>query len=154
MLEEQAHAAKEALHWSLTQFTPAGLEIWPYNAWERVYAILVLLLVMVAFSSFVSSIPSGMTHYRKLKTDSAQAEAALRRFFLESHISAELGQRIWESLWNAYFRHRKTLHRAALQILSMVPEGLKNTLHEELYLPVMMTCPLFDVLEEVDEHCI
>merc|ERR1712072_764529 len=89
-----------ALHWSMTQFTPAGMEVHAHNQKERVYSIFVLLFAMITFSSFVSSITSSMTHLRKLKSEPAKQETILRRYFAENKISAELGQRIWKFLWS------------------------------------------------------
>merc|ERR1719277_2137023 len=42
-----------SLHWSLTQFTPASMEISARNLWERLFSICVLLFAMLVFSSIV-----------------------------------------------------------------------------------------------------
>lgn len=130
-----------ALHWSLTQFTPASMEVYPHSLPERVYTICVLLFALVTFSSFVSSITSGMMYLRKLRTEPAQQEAILRQYFQESKISAELGQRIWVFLYNNHFQHRKRVHRKDLEILKLVPDSLMDLLREELYLPVVTWSP-------------
>jgi len=130
-----------ALHWSLTQFTPASMEVYPHNLTERIYTVCVLLFALVTFSSFVSGITSGMMYVRKLKTEPARQEAILRQYFQESRISAELGQRIWKFLQNNHFQHRKRVHRSEIPILKLVPETLVNKLSEELYLPVVTWNP-------------
>merc|ERR1712048_619307 len=60
------YAYTTSLHWSITQFTPASMEVTPQNEGERVYATVVIVGALVAFSSFVSSITAAMTHIRKL----------------------------------------------------------------------------------------
>jgi len=140
-----------ALHWSLTQFTPASMEVYPSNLPERVYTVLVLLFALVTFSSFVSGITSSLMYLRKLKTEPAQQEAVLRQYFQDSKISAELGQRIWLFLQNSHFQYRKRVHRADLPLLHLVPESLKDMLSEELYLPVLSASPLFEQFGALDE---
>merc|ERR1712176_173624 len=55
------YAYSTALHWSLTQFTPASMEVTPKNAYERFFNIVVIVMALVIFSSFVSSITQAMT---------------------------------------------------------------------------------------------
>merc|ERR1719326_972496 len=58
-----------SLHWSLTQFTPASMEISARNTAERVYTVCVLMFAMVTFSSFISSITNATTQLRKLDAE-------------------------------------------------------------------------------------
>ena len=48
-----------SLHWSLTQFTPASIDVRPVNSVERAVVVVVIVLGMVIFSSFVSLITSA-----------------------------------------------------------------------------------------------
>lgn len=161
-IDDMQYVYMTSLHWSLTQFTPASMEVYPHNFSERVYCVTVLLFALVTFSSFVSGITSGMMYLRKLKTEPAQQEAILRQYFQESRISAELGQRIWKFLQNNHFQHRKRVHRKDLEILELVPEYLNNKLSEELYNPVVTWNPFFRhfgnvapaVLNEVCHHAV
>uniref|UniRef100_A0A7S1A850 Ion transport domain-containing protein n=1 Tax=Noctiluca scintillans TaxID=2966 RepID=A0A7S1A850_NOCSC len=73
-----------ALHWSLTQFTPASMDVSATNIVERVYSILVLLFALVTFTSFVSSITTSMTYLRKMRSEPEQQEAILREYFLQN----------------------------------------------------------------------
>jgi len=161
-LESHPYVYMTALHWSLTQFTPAGMEVYPHNIAERIYTVCVLLFALVTFSSFVSGITSGMMYLRKLKTEPAQQEAILRQYFQESRISAELGQRIWKYLQTNHFQNRKRVHRSDLAILNLVPESLRNKLSEELYVPVVTWNPFLKrfgnvhtaILNEVCHHAL
>merc|ERR1712032_674460 len=42
-----------SLHWSLTQFTPATMDVAPTNATERAFAVFIVLFALMCFSSFV-----------------------------------------------------------------------------------------------------
>ena len=53
-----------SLHWSLTQLTPASLEVTPRNVYERIYSVIVLLFALNTFSSCESSITQAVTHIR------------------------------------------------------------------------------------------
>merc|ERR1712227_273780 len=53
-----------ALHWSLTQFTPASMDVQPVSLEERMFTILVVTFGLVYFSSFISSITASMQQLR------------------------------------------------------------------------------------------
>merc|ERR1712232_66922 len=55
-----------ALHFSLTQFTPASMDVHPRNLSERMFSVVVLIFALCIFSSFVSSITAAMTYLRNL----------------------------------------------------------------------------------------
>merc|ERR1712003_113065 len=50
-----------SLHWAFCQFTPAGMEVNPQNLRERAFTVCVIVVGMISFSSFVSTITSTMT---------------------------------------------------------------------------------------------
>lgn len=133
-----------ALHWSLTQFTPAAMEIYPHNLLERIYAILVLLFALVTFSSFVSSITGAMMRFQKISSEPAKQHAILRRYFVDNRISVELGNRIWKFLQNKHYAHKKRMHEKDIPILKLLPQTLKMALHEELYSPIVSAHPFFE----------
>merc|ERR1712061_341712 len=58
-----------SLHWSLTQFTPASMEVYPENGKERLFTVSVITIAMVTFSSFVSAITNAMTQLRNLNSE-------------------------------------------------------------------------------------
>ena len=68
-----------SLHWSLTQFTPAGIEVHPRNVYERVFNVFLILIAMVGFSSFVSAITASMTRLRSLQGNELAEGFLLRR---------------------------------------------------------------------------
>merc|ERR1712232_174439 len=76
-----------SLHWAFCQFTPASMEVHPQNLLERGFAVCVIVLGMVSFSSFVSSITATMTQLRTLNVEKYKMDAILRRYFDQAHLS-------------------------------------------------------------------
>merc|ERR1719330_1450843 len=70
------------------------MEVGPQNLSERVFAVVVILFALLTFSTFVSSITSGMTRLRMLKSEKAKQEYLLRSFLKENKISGDLSVRI------------------------------------------------------------
>merc|ERR1719499_204026 len=64
-----AYQYATSLHWTLTQFTPASMDVVARNVLERFYSIIVLLFAMVAFSSIVGTVTSSMTVIRTMRND-------------------------------------------------------------------------------------
>eukprot|EP00928_Gymnodinium_smaydae_P011136 TRINITY_DN14149_c0_g1_i1.p1 TRINITY_DN14149_c0_g1~~TRINITY_DN14149_c0_g1_i1.p1 ORF type:complete len:748 (-),score=142.14 TRINITY_DN14149_c0_g1_i1:320-2563(-) len=87
-----------ALHWSLTQFTPASMDVSARNVGERVFSIVVLFSAMVIFSSIVGSITNSMTSIRNLSSEK-QKQFWLLRLYLKQHkIPHEVKTRITKYL--------------------------------------------------------
>jgi len=130
-----------SLHWSLTQFTPAGMEIYATNQTERIYSVLVLLFAMVIFSWFISSITTALTHLRNLSSEQDKHKLMLRSYFSENDISLELNQRIWHHLQMSYWNLKRRQREKDIAILSYLPETLKSQLREELFMPSLLKVP-------------
>jgi len=133
------------LHWSLTQFTPAGMEVHPYNLGERMYSIFVLLSAVVSFSSFLSTITTSITKVRALTAEATKQQNILRRYFHENNVSTELGNRIWKNLKTNHFSKTR-MHRKDIDVLKYLPRGLHTDLCKELYGPYITRIPFFDYL--------
>jgi len=134
-----------SLHWSLTQFTPASMEVTPRNTYERIYSISVLLFAMVTFSSFVSSITQAMTHLRKINAQRMAEENILRRYLQEHGISGKLVKRVWQ-----YLHHRTALtvksvrtKEQDVRALQLLPKSIIVELRYESFAPALKNHPLF-----------
>merc|ERR1719215_780985 len=55
-----------ALHWTLTQFTPATNNIAPQNLGERLFAIGVVLFALVTFSTFIGTLTGQIAALKNL----------------------------------------------------------------------------------------
>mmetsp|Transcript_10539 Transcript_10539/g.30597 ORF Transcript_10539/g.30597 Transcript_10539/m.30597 type:complete len:740 (-) Transcript_10539:141-2360(-) len=132
-----------ALHWSFTQFTPAGMEIHPTNFSERLYTVITVFFAMITFSSFMGSITANMTALRRLSSEPATQQKILQDYFMEHGISAELGTRVWGYLKKNHFQNRKRALRKDIAVLKFLPSSMSCDLNEELYLPVIKQHPFF-----------
>jgi len=132
-----------AFHWSLTQFTPASMEIVPMNVQERIFCIFVLLFAMVVFSSFISSITNAMTKLRVMNHKRTEEKEFIKRYFTDNRISLELGNRISGFLRHNIYKHKKSVHENDIAVFKILPETLRCQLHREVYEPVVLWHPYF-----------
>lgn len=136
-----------SLHWSLTQFTPASMEVVPQNAYERSYNVVIIVIGVVAFSSFVSSITGAMTYVRIMNSRKMEQNACLRRFFAERNVSQDLACRVWH--WSQNTRSARIFKESDVQVLDFLPDRTRRDLRYELHAPVLQAHPLF-----FHYHCI
>mmetsp|Transcript_27413 Transcript_27413/g.64029 ORF Transcript_27413/g.64029 Transcript_27413/m.64029 type:complete len:825 (+) Transcript_27413:71-2545(+) len=141
-----------ALHWSLTQFTPASMEVVPENTAERCFAVSVLLFAMVTFSSFVSSITNAMTRLRNLNSERADRHQKLRQYLCENKVSTELMARIWSCMNQIMKSSKSRLHQKDVAYLLLLPRSLYGDLLEEVYAPFVLRHPLFLRFAQEDSH--
>lgn len=141
-----------SVHWSLTQFTPASMEVVPVNSVERAYTVCVLLFALVTFSSFVSSITTAMTHLRHCNARKIEQDSTLRRYLSEHDISPELTSRVLH-----YFQDRQQQNRrqvrtkeADVELFKVLPDSIKFELRHEAFMPVLQSHPLFHHLMTCD----
>merc|ERR1719313_748649 len=83
-----------SLHWSITQFTPASMDIYATNIGERAFSVVILYIALVALSSFIGSISASVTQLRSMTADESKATWVLRRYLKQKKISKNLTQRI------------------------------------------------------------
>jgi len=139
-----------SLHWSLTQFTPASMEVMPQNTYERLYTIIVIIGAMVTFSSFVSSITGAMTHMRSINAKKVEADASIRSYFSENKISQDLASRVW------HFRRRNTqanvrkTKESEIPALKGLPESIREELRVEVFAPTLSHHPLFSMYLDLE----
>jgi hypothetical protein len=131
-----------ALHWSLTLFTPASMNVHPQNDAERTYAVFCLIMAMVIFASFVSSVTAGFTRLRNLEAHTAQQKFLLRKFLRESTISVELSSRILRYIEISQLNHKKKVSHDSVGLLRWLSGPLNVELRRELCSPHMIGHPL------------
>jgi len=153
MFESMTYAYFTSLHWSITQFTPASMEIVPRNVYERVYNVIVILIAMVTFSSFVSSITNTMTHIRNINAQKGKEEASIRKFFNQYNISSELASRVWFVLQRNRMLMDCRLKVSDVPALQCLPVTLLDDIRAEAYSPQVALHPIFHVYAAVDTEC-
>jgi len=139
-----------ALHWSLTQFTPAAMDVVARNTGESVYSICTICFAFLTFSSVVSSVTTIMHKMRDMQSERDIQEQALRRYFIENNISADLGARISRFLLDTQFSHRLRTFERDMKSLEFLPSFLKNELREELHMPCALQMPFFRSMRSID----
>jgi len=141
-----------ALHWSLTQFTPASMEVVPRNSAERLFAIVVLFSALITFSTFISSITTAMTTLRRLNFERSKQRDSIRRYVSENRVSLELSNRITAFLRTHNFLAKRRVHESDIQVFKVLPEPLRVQLHWEVYTPRITPHPFFHHFDSVDAH--
>mmetsp|Transcript_12709 Transcript_12709/g.28840 ORF Transcript_12709/g.28840 Transcript_12709/m.28840 type:complete len:887 (+) Transcript_12709:72-2732(+) len=149
-----AYRYSTSLHWSLTQFTPASMEVVPVNEVERFYTVMVLLMALVTFSSFVSSITTAMTHLREINQQKLQKETRLMRYLDEHEISKRLRARVLH-----YIQERSMLQQqqakvkeSEVDLFKVLPDSMKNDLRCEAWMPTLLKHPFMFQYHATDEQ--
>lgn len=139
-----------SLHWSLTQFTPASMEVTPQNLKERVFAVSVLVFAMVSFSSFVSSITNLMNHLRSLKSVESKQFAKLERYLQDNGISFALNMRVKRYLDHWISEAKRRPQEKDVEMLVKLSEPLRMEIHYESFRPILIRHPFFAHYEEMN----
>jgi len=132
-----------ALHWSITQFTPASMEVVPQNEYERLFTVCMILSGLLIFSSFVSAITNAMNRLRNLNSWRNEQESLLRRYLRENLVTPSLTARIHNCLNKAMQQSRRRVHEDEINILQLLPLSLKFELSNEIYAPALGKHPFF-----------
>lgn len=140
-----------ALHWSLSQFTPAGMEVAPTNVYERVYAIIIIFIALVTFSQFISSITTAMATMKRVNAEKSKQRECIQRYLFDNHITLGLSTRIEEFLKNFTHQPPRRVHETDIQVFKLLPEMLRLQLHWEVYKPSVNPHPLFQFINQFDE---
>eukprot|EP00439_Symbiodinium_sp_Y106_P003330 s7333_g1.t1 len=135
-----------ALHWSLTQFTPASMEVVPKNEIERLFNVVVIISAMVIFSTFISAITNAMNQLRNLNSERNEQAALLRRYMQQyPNVSAPVKARVWRSV-KTLSQTRSRVHEADVTLLRLMPLSLRHDLSQEIY-SAQFQHPFFVVCE-------
>jgi len=130
-------------HWSITQFTPASMEIFPTNAMERVYTIVIIMLGLLAFSTLISTITATMNRLSQITIAGRGQEHLCRRFIAERRLSVDLGVRILSYVKRGRLVLKPRLLESEIVALKTMPGNTLRQLHEEIFEPVLAVHPLF-----------
>jgi len=138
-----------ALHWSLTQFTPASMDVQPHNILERVVAIFCLVFGLVLFSSFISSITASMTQLRNMSEDKSKQFWLLRRYLRQRGIDKQLTFRILRYVEYAIKEKTVQVSESKVWSLSLLSHRLREELQYEVSFKCLMSHPFFEKAREV-----
>mmetsp|Transcript_88761 Transcript_88761/g.286844 ORF Transcript_88761/g.286844 Transcript_88761/m.286844 type:complete len:746 (+) Transcript_88761:128-2365(+) len=137
-----------AFHWSLTQFTPATQNIAPGNAFERVFAILVVFVALLTFSTLLGKMTTAMTQLLNLNSKRDIEQRLLRRFFNQYALSESLRLQIFQS-WQQQSKSASNLGSARDQVpyLAEMPKRVQMKLDVELRMPHLVNLKIFELSE-------
>jgi hypothetical protein len=138
------------LHWSMTQLTPGSMDLQPKNTLERIASVFVLLFSLVVFSTFVSSITSGMNRIFNAKKQQQTQLWSLRRFLRQHHIPHELTFRINRYVGLIFQSQRGFIQRKDVELLHLLSRPLHMELVTALYNRFLVVHPFFELLERKD----
>lgn len=120
-----------ALHWSLSQFTPAPNEIFPGTIYERIFAVAVLVTAMVSFSGFVSTITAGVVQLKNISNAESKQFWQLRRYLRDWDVAQDCRQRIVRYLEFAWQRQRGRVQEQDVKLLSLLSDQLRIELKQQ-----------------------
>jgi len=130
------------LHWSLTQFTPASMEVFPSNLYERIFSISIIFLSVLLLSSVVGSVTSLVTRMRMQNMDKVKEQETVREYLTQKRISLELEYRIFNFI-NTNKKARMPLKESDITLFKAMPVQLRMDLRCEVFLPPLQTHALF-----------
>lgn len=140
-----------SFHWSITQFTPASMNVNAHHFWERVFAIFVVVFALVGFSYLVGSITGSLTQLRGMKEEAAKEFWKLRRYLKRNNVNFELSMRIQRYLEHEYHRQTEGSTPNKVKLLQLLSEQLHNELQYAMAVPHIQVHPLFTFLGQVSE---
>ncbi|CAE8596869.1 unnamed protein product [Polarella glacialis] len=135
-----------AFHWSITQFTPAGMEVQPHNMSERSFTVSVVIFALVGFSYMVGSITGSLAQLRSMSAGATKEFWLLRRFLKRNSVPMTLSLRIQRFVEHAHKRQQQTMSITQVKILSLLSEQLMEELQCAINLPHLNVHPLFQFL--------
>mmetsp|Transcript_41426 Transcript_41426/g.107206 ORF Transcript_41426/g.107206 Transcript_41426/m.107206 type:complete len:796 (-) Transcript_41426:238-2625(-) len=139
-----------AMHWSLTQFTPASMEIVARNSPERAYTVAVLFFALMVFSSFLSSITGAMTQLRQLSSVFDQNVSLLRRYLQKREISHDLSVRILKYVEHQLTNQYDEIQQKDVRLLEVLSDPLRQELVQENICPILTPHPFFKAFAQTD----
>eukprot|EP00440_Ansanella_granifera_P059958 gb/GFBE01064985.1/.p1 GENE.gb/GFBE01064985.1/~~gb/GFBE01064985.1/.p1 ORF type:complete len:703 (+),score=143.80 gb/GFBE01064985.1/:1-2109(+) len=129
--------------WFFVGSLGSGMQVHARNQYERTFNVLLILVAMVGFSSFVSAITASMTRLRSLQGNELSEAFLLRRFLKENKISADLQSRVVRYIDMAVEVNKQKTDRSRVRSLNMLSGPLRVELQKELHFPHLSTHPFF-----------
>eukprot|EP00434_Breviolum_minutum_P036188 symbB.v1.2.032058.t1/scaffold3764.1/size50773/1 len=148
LAEDKLYQYTTSLHWSLTQFTPASMEVSARNVPERMLSIAVLFFALITFSSFVGSITTSMTALRSMRADTKKQFWMLRRYLGFKKVPYATRSRIIKFLEFQCAKRQAEVSVEHIQILDLLSVPLQNLLQFELRKQLLEAHPFFAHLQE------
>jgi hypothetical protein len=147
------HYYSHAIHWSMTQFSPATNNIAPANTTERVFASGVVMMGMITFSSFLSSMAAAINELRSLNVERRHQRLKLLRFMTGKDITTSLSRTIISHFDQWEDKTQVALVEQDVPLLVELPESVRVHLHVELYFNRLMTNTILSTSSKSSGRC-
>jgi len=148
--KELSYRYLTSLHWSITQFTPASMDIYATNVAERLYSVVILYIALVALSSFIGSISASVTQLRSMSADESKAMWVLRRYLKQKKLSLSLTTRIVSYLEFQQIAKHNVIPPGQVKLLGQMSEQLKLEMAFETTNKFISDHPLFQYMDQDD----
>lgn len=132
-----------SIHWAVTQFTPASMDVQPQNVTERCFAMFIVVFGLVGFSYMVGSITGSLTQLRVMHQERSKQFWNLRRFMRMHSVPHALSARIGKFLEHAWQHQFEHLREKDVKIFSFLSEQLYSELQWNISFPHLKVHPLF-----------
>jgi hypothetical protein len=126
------------------------MEIRPYNEGERTFSVIVLLLALVSFSSFVSTLTASITRITTMRGNEVRQFWLLRRYLRELRISRPLYLRVQRHCEYAWQRQSQTVQAQDVQLLSFLSTTLRDDIKAETFVRPLSLHPFIARVQ----HCV
>lgn len=144
-----AYLYATCMHWSLTQFTPAPMNIQPQNFPERVFNISVVVCALVVFSYVVGSITGSLAQLRSVTEEESKLFWDLRVYLRRNNVEQPLAVRITRYLSHAWRFQACHKNFSQIPILKMLSDQLENELLYHMHEEHLVVYPLMKTLLDV-----
>lgn len=144
---EWAYQYLTSLHWALAQFTPGPQNIQPQNCTERIFAVFILLLGLVVFSSFIAGVTQARMQLSKMVGKLDRDLWILRKFCKQKHVSRELTLRMKRYIDLVIVPNFHKLHTEDVILLPKLSAHLRAQLNKELVSQILCVHPFFENLK-------
>jgi len=130
------------------------MEVTPKNFWERLYNLAAILISLVIFPTFLTSITNSVFVFRNKTSDYRKANHDLNKYLQDNRISLDLSIRIQSVVLAHHENKRKAarLHEPDVSLLELLPRSLKEQLHAQLYQPILIRHPMLKALAACHEQ--
>eukprot|EP00931_Biecheleriopsis_adriatica_P019100 TRINITY_DN13125_c0_g3_i1.p1 TRINITY_DN13125_c0_g3~~TRINITY_DN13125_c0_g3_i1.p1 ORF type:complete len:740 (+),score=134.00 TRINITY_DN13125_c0_g3_i1:49-2268(+) len=137
-----------SLHWSITQFTPASMDVFAVNLVERVFSIGILFFSLVSLSSIIGSVSASMTQLRNLSSDNTKQFWLLRRYLKENRIDWDLRERILRYAEHKTEAQSSKTPASKVALLNALSDPLKREISTSLYSPALVAHAFFNHIKQ------
>mmetsp|Transcript_42896 Transcript_42896/g.98412 ORF Transcript_42896/g.98412 Transcript_42896/m.98412 type:complete len:1047 (-) Transcript_42896:51-3191(-) len=139
-----------ALHWSLTQMTPASMQVSATNTWERIFSISAVTCGSLLFTFNVSMLSAKLTQRMLSTTKATDNRKTLERFLHECGINRSLTTQVKRQVTERLNYRPLVSPEEVLPILDKVAASLRKELQVSTVSPHFFQHDFFHLVNLID----